>query len=255
MAAASLSSTRLPCSSRLLSPSWATTRPTILPVYASGGKGFGEILNRRKNKGKEKEVPATSLSPSRGFGNKQNSQQNDESEASPDASIHSENDQTVCSCGGGDENLSYTECCMPYHQGTAAASDGLSLLRARFSAYARGIVGFIVSTTHPESPDCGDNLTANAQATCDQLRFYKLEILQYEPISDQESTVSFRVTYGRRRKGQGDRRVLEEKSHFVREGDTWLFKDGEVLRRSSEAELLAAATIANQAGKSWLQSH
>ncbi|KAI5056352.1 hypothetical protein GOP47_0028170 [Adiantum capillus-veneris] len=92
-----------------------------------------------------------------------------------------------------------------------------------------------------------DNLAANAQATCDQIRFHRLEIMNYEPITDQESSVSYRVIYGQRKKGPNDCRALEEKSQFVREGDTWLFKDGEVLKRLSEADLLSASTASKAA--------
>lgn len=210
-------------------------RPTFFPAYAAGGKGFEELLKQRQSKGKDQETPISPLSPSRGFGGNLRkksipaSKEDEDDEAPLDAD---DDAHTVCSCGGGDNKLPYTECCMPYHKETAIVPDGLSLLRARFSAYARGIVGYIVSTTHPENPDFGDNLLANAQATCDQLRFYNLDILHHEPISDQESTVSFRVVYGGKKGGQKDRKVMEEKSYFLREGNTWLFKDGETLNKA-----------------------
>lgn len=223
---------------RLL-PSLATTpipsshaRSTFFPAHAAAGKGFGELLKQRQSKGTDGDTPTSSLSPSRGFGADLRKKrvpapkdvEDKETSFNADEDTHS-----VCSCGGGDNKLLYTECCMPYHKGTASAPDGLSLLRARYSAYARGIVGYIVSTTHPDNPDFGDNLIANAQATCDQLRFYNLDLLHHESISDQESTVSFRVVYGRKKGGQKDRKVMEEKSYFLREGDTWFFKDGEAV--------------------------
>eukprot|EP00250_Pteridium_aquilinum_P001198 c11405_g1_i1 orf=183-1016(-) len=236
-----------------LCPCWAILhpRPTFFPAFAAGGKGFGELLKQRKSKEKEKETPVSSLSPSRGFSSKKGSlpsKEDEDDEASLDAGVDNEAQNTVCSCGGGENKLSYTECCMPYHNGLAVVPDGLTLLRARFSAYARGIVGYVARTTHPENPDFGDNLLANVQATCEQLRFYKLDIISYEPISNHESTVSFRVIYGWRKGGQGDRRVMEEKSYFVCEGDTWLFRDGEALSKASEAESSMASPLANRSG-------
>ncbi|KAH7282417.1 hypothetical protein KP509_35G029700 [Ceratopteris richardii] len=216
----------------LLRQEISRVRPLLFPIHAKGGKRFRELLNQRKDKEKEPEPSAVSVSSGRGFGEKRVSKKDGQAQASSNHSTDDGTGEITCSCGGGENKLRYVDCCMPYHKGNASPPDG-----ARYSAYAHGIVGYIVSTTHPENPDYGDDLLANAQATCDRLKFYKLEILQYEPISDQESTVTFRAIYGQKKKGQADRKMMEEKSYFVREGDVWLFKNGETLKTASEVDL------------------
>lgn len=228
-------------------PAPSHIRHTFFPVAAASGKGFGELLKQKKGKGKEDETIISPLSPGRGFGDAQKkksgiSKEDDDDEDDVAADDDADDLPTACPCGGGENKLGYGECCMPYHQGTAVAPDGLSLLKARFSAYALGIVGYVVNTTHPENPDFGDNLLADVQATCDRLKFYKLHIMDQETVSDRESTVCFRVVYGLRKGGRGDRKVLEEKSYFLREGDTWLFKDGEALSQASQAEWMLSST-------------
>ena len=57
-----------------------------------------------------------------------------------------------CPCGGGDDGLPYSRCCKPFHKGDAYPEDCVTLMRSRFSGYAKGEGEYVVATTHPENP-------------------------------------------------------------------------------------------------------
>lgn len=52
----------------------------------------------------------------------------------------------MCKCRSGEF---YGDCCQPYHNGSQIPSNPTKLVRSRYSAYAYGIIPYIMSTTHP----------------------------------------------------------------------------------------------------------
>ena len=54
----------------------------------------------------------------------------------------------LCPCQSG---LRYKRCCRPLHQGAPAPSPE-ALMRSRYSAYALGLVDYIIDTTLPAGP-------------------------------------------------------------------------------------------------------
>ena len=67
-----------------------------------------------------------------------------------------------CPCGGGDEGLPYSRCCKPYHKGEKYPQDCVTLMRSRFTGYAKGEGEYIVKTTHPENPIFKDGAKAES---------------------------------------------------------------------------------------------
>ncbi|KAL3680344.1 hypothetical protein R1sor_023300 [Riccia sorocarpa] len=148
-----------------------------------------------------------------------------------------------CPCGGGEEKKLYTECCGRYHGGVIEP-DAQTLMKARFSAYALGVVPYVVRTTHPKNPDFEgvEDFAADVKATCERLRFLKLETLEFQEESETEASVSFIVTYSILKGGRGERKFLKEKSLFVKENERWFYRDRETLSQASEAAWLASTT-------------
>ncbi|KAL2612682.1 hypothetical protein R1flu_024374 [Riccia fluitans] len=148
-----------------------------------------------------------------------------------------------CPCGGGEDKKVYYECCGRYHGGVIEP-DAQRLMKARFSAYALGVVPYVVRTTHPENPDFEgvDDFAADVKATCERLRFVKLEILEFKEESETEASVSFIVTYTILKGGRGERKFLKEKSIFVKENERWLYRDREALSQASEAAWMASTS-------------
>lgn len=55
-----------------------------------------------------------------------------------------------CACGTG---KTYGDCCQKYHDKRENPMDLETMVRSRFSAYAYGIISYIVDTTHPSHKD------------------------------------------------------------------------------------------------------
>jgi SEC-C motif-containing protein len=143
--------------------------------------------------------------------------------------------KTTCPCGS---RKLYHDCCGKYHEGTAIPKTPEQLMRSRYTAYCKGLIEYIVDTTHPENPllqkDAGVTLRKDVVATCKKISWDKLVVLESEDdIQDsQESYVTFQ-TFFKVRQQQGQRaqgfhtQTFIEKSRFLKEGDRWLYVDGD----------------------------
>ncbi|CAI5477687.1 unnamed protein product [Closterium sp. Yama58-4] len=152
----------------------------------------------------------------------------------------------VCPCGGGGEGekRAYKECCARYHGGVKEP-DAVSLMKARYSAFAKGVIPYIVRTTHEDNPNMAPGgaegrkkLTADCEETCKRLVFKRLEILSTEEgENDDESFVSFRAVYAYKHGTTTDNQILVEKSLFVRDPESgrWLYREKIPLDVASEA--------------------
>lgn len=93
-------------------------------------------------------------------------------------------------------------------------------MRSRFSAYALGEVGYLLSSWHPSTRPASLELDP-------EMRWYRLDILgrgRGGPL-DSEGTVDF-AAFFRSDAGPGEQR---EHSRFVRQGGQWLYVDGDAL--------------------------
>ena len=82
----------------------------------------------------------------------------------------------LCPCCSGSE---FQDCCKPYHDGVEAPTP-LTLMRSRYSAYARNLPLYIQKTTHPQSPHFEKNQKkweASISNFCSTNEFIRLEIL------------------------------------------------------------------------------
>lgn len=121
-----------------------------------------------------------------------------------------------CRCRSG---LSYGECCEPLHAGSSPAPTAERLMRSRFSAFAVGDPGYLLTTWHPS--------TRPAELTLDAtLRWTRLDILGRSRggMLDDEGTVEFTAHF-HSPDGPGSQR---ENSRFVRESGAWVYLDGTV---------------------------
>lgn len=94
----------------------------------------------------------------------------------------------ACPCGSG---LNYKGCCQVLHKGGKAASPE-ALMRSRYSAYALGLVDYIIKTTHPDGPQYHADQTAwkrDIQQFSKNTTFAGLQIL-----GAQGDMVTFRAT-------------------------------------------------------------
>lgn len=126
-----------------------------------------------------------------------------------------------CPCHSGRK---YKRCCQPWHQGRPAPSPQ-ALMRSRFSAYALGLVDYIVDTTDPTGPQWGADPQAWREEIlrfCQGTRFRELRLLHHSQDGD-EGRVSFRAVLV---SGQEQAEMAED-SRFRRVGERWLYHSGE----------------------------
>jgi SEC-C motif-containing protein len=123
-----------------------------------------------------------------------------------------------CPCGSGRELES---CCGPIHAG-APAPTAEALMRARYSAYARGEIDFLVAS-HQAPP--GDEVDRDAIAKwAGEAQFLGLEIVATEKggPDDDEGMVEFIARY----RGAGRELRHHERSRFGRADGRWMYLDG-----------------------------
>ncbi|MCW5610681.1 MAG: YchJ family protein [Rubrivivax sp.] len=121
-----------------------------------------------------------------------------------------------CPCGSGQP---YPACCGRFHAGPLhlQAPDAESLMRSRYSAFARSDVDYLLATWHPSTrPD--------SLALEPGVRWLGLEVRAHRRIDDEHATVEFVA----RSRLAGRATRLHETSRFVREGGRWFYVDGDV---------------------------
>jgi len=117
----------------------------------------------------------------------------------------------TCPC---QSHRSYDECCGRYHRGEPASTPE-ALMRARYSAYARGDTAYINNSWHVDTRPVTLTLPSGD-------RWLGLEVIDSGEDGD-AGRVHFRATC----RDPAGFAVLEESSRFVREAGRWLYLDGE----------------------------
>ncbi|GAQ90421.1 hypothetical protein KFL_006370060 [Klebsormidium nitens] len=104
-------------------------------------------------------------------------------------------------------------------------------MRSRYTAYVKGLVDYLVDTTHPDHPDY-DTMRKSVRDTTNRVRFKKLDI-QDSTNGENEAFVTFRFDFSL---GRGIDRHITERSRFVKEEGRWLFIGTEILEPQSPSD-------------------
>lgn len=134
--------------------------------------------------------------------------------------------QKKCPCNS---DLPYTECCKKLHDGVLAPS-ALALMRSRYSAYALGLVHYIIDTTHKNNPSYSPQISLwkkELKSFCASTQFLRLEIVHAEE-RDNHGEVSFIAHL----KQEGQDIQLIEHSFFKKEGKKWLYLRGNLYHQA-----------------------
>lgn len=129
---------------------------------------------------------------------------------------------TACPCGS---SRDLELCCSPFIQGSTPAPTAEALMRSRYTAYVTGNIDYIMATTHPTSR--ADSDIAAMRSWAESADWTGLEIVSSRngQPEDKQGEVEFIASYGL----NGIPQRHHEKSLFVKDDDTWYFKDGEVI--------------------------
>jgi len=140
----------------------------------------------------------------------------------------------ACACGSG---LAYNKCCGKLHRDPSAFASAMAeqVVRARYTAYAKRVVDFIIASTHPLNTSFKDDVQhwkKTIEESCyDNFELTKCEILDesYEGEGTAEkATVRFLAHMIQR--DNKERTAFIETSTFERDEETgaWLYKEGVV---------------------------
>ena len=97
------------------------------------------------------------------------------------------------------------------------APDAAALMRSRYSAYVLRLADYLLATWHPSTRPASIDFEPG-------LRWLGLQVLDHRAMHDNHATVAFVA----RSKLAGRAQRLAETSRFVREGDRWLYVDGDL---------------------------
>ncbi|MFO8100584.1 MAG: YchJ family protein [Dehalococcoidia bacterium] len=128
-----------------------------------------------------------------------------------------------CPCGSG---KAYSDCCEPIIKGEQAAENPEQVMRARYSAYAKGEIDYLLSSLHPDKRE--DHDPEDTRRWAENAEWHQLEIVKTEDggPEDDEGNVEFRAhfTY------KGEREIHHELAHFQKEEGTWYYLEGEPVK-------------------------
>ncbi|HEX2580072.1 MAG TPA: YchJ family metal-binding protein [Rhabdochlamydiaceae bacterium] len=128
----------------------------------------------------------------------------------------------LCLCGSGKK---YAACCGSSHHGKQPIS-GTALMRSRYSAYALGLVDYILKTTHPDHPDAKrpeEIRRKEIEEFCQTTTFRGLKILEVQEW-DSKGVVKFTAFL----RMDGHDFSFTEKSTFEKVNGQWLYLKGEL---------------------------
>lgn len=135
-----------------------------------------------------------------------------------------------CPCGSG---KTYPKCCKPYIDGTEVPATAEALMRARYTAYEKKAIDFIMDTHHPEGRE---ELSREAtEEWAKSSEWMGLEIIDCIAggESDQKGSVEFSARY----RGE-DRAIVNhhEISTFEKVDGRWFFKDAQMVNNPQKRE-------------------
>ena len=128
--------------------------------------------------------------------------------------------ESPCNCGS---SIPYGDCCGPYISGQRRAPTAETLMRSRYTAYAREEVDYILHPQAPESrkPSLEREVLRFAQ-TADFLGL-TIEHTDGGGDGDARGTVEFTARY----QVDGNRHVMRERSHFRCDDEAgWYYVNG-----------------------------
>lgn len=130
----------------------------------------------------------------------------------------------LCPCGS---QLEYSACCEPFISGSVIAPTAEKLMRARYSAYAKTAVNFIITTTIDEKrKECDEKAI---REWSENSTWHKLEIISTEKGSaeDTEGMVEFIAHFTE----ADEEKTYHEKGTFKKIDGAWLYVDGDIQKQ------------------------
>lgn len=122
----------------------------------------------------------------------------------------------ACPCGR--PRATYATCCGRFLEGGEVVPDAEHLMRSRYSAFVRGLTGYLRDSWHASTRPAMLDLEPG-------VKWLGLEVRSHRVLDAEHAEVEFvaRSRVG----GRGQR--LHERSRFVCEAGRWYYVDGDIL--------------------------
>jgi len=129
----------------------------------------------------------------------------------------------LCPCGS---NAKYSDCCELIHSNLSNAKTAESLMRARYSAFVKNKISFIIDSHDPGDRDTQDESEISKWA--EESEWLGLEIIKTEKglEKDNSGKVEFTANY----KMTGRECNHHELSQFKKIDGNWYFCEGKILQ-------------------------
>lgn len=125
-----------------------------------------------------------------------------------------------CPCG---HALTYDACCGMYHSGVSLAGTAVTLMKSRYSAFAKSKFEYLLDTS---SNDNRADELAQLEKSNMNCKWLELEIIDTEGgcESDTHGWVEFTAKYFE----NGKICTMRERSQFEQRNQRWLYVDGDI---------------------------
>jgi SEC-C motif-containing protein len=127
----------------------------------------------------------------------------------------------ACACGSGAE---FALCCEPFLTGAAIPDTAEKAMRARYTAYTRVDVPYLMASLHPSKKEAADEESARRWASSSEWLGLQVVATQGGGPRDTEGVVQFTARF---RDRKGDAHTHHEVASFVKEDGRWLFMEGQ----------------------------
>ena len=125
-----------------------------------------------------------------------------------------------CPCGS---DLELAKCCEPFLTGKAVPETAEQTMRARYTAYTRADIPFLLDTVHPSKRESTDEASARRWATGSEWLGLQIVSTDEGGPKDKEGLVEFIARF---RDRKGELHTHHEVSKFLKEDGRWYFFDG-----------------------------
>jgi SEC-C motif-containing protein len=128
----------------------------------------------------------------------------------------------ICPCGS---QRAYDECCGPVIKGDRPAATAEQVMRARYSAYVKREIDYLLSSLHPRHRSDFDEKSTRKWA--ENSEWHKLDIVEASGggAEDSEGTVEFIASFTE----SGIKKDHHELATFSKSEGNWYFVSGEAV--------------------------
>jgi SEC-C motif domain protein len=127
--------------------------------------------------------------------------------------------QERCSC---DSQKPFAECCEPIIRGGKKAQTAAELMRARYTAYVRHEIDFILGSLSPTRKKDTDRKATEEWSHQTQWQGLEIRATEKGGPNDEIGTVEFVAKF----REKGEDKLHHELSTFIRHEGDWVFEDG-----------------------------